>query len=276
MVVTLVFAATPADCTRAYEGLRYEEGIGLCQAALSSAAKDQLPDLYRHLGLSFAALGQPDRAEAAFVSLLTLEPGTSLDASLSPKLRAPFEAARRHGTRQPISLRLLMPEAAYGGEAVRVSVQVDDGLGHPIVAFTATLSGGTRTQPRVGGAALFEIPVPLGTGDHPLTVRAVDRFGGTLAIASGVVRIVSRRGWPLSWQLWTGVAAGVLAGATVAGAASQNIGNAANERDYADEAHAGRLQSERLATGANIGFVAGAALLGWAGWLWATEPKTAQ
>src|SRR5262245_38413730 len=90
--------ATPDDCREAYAAVNYRMAAEACLSAIPSAPPDQLAGLYRLAGLSVAALGDSKRAQSLFDSWLALDPKAALDASVAPKLRAPFESARRAGS----------------------------------------------------------------------------------------------------------------------------------------------------------------------------------
>src|SRR4051812_12317543 len=99
-----LLAATPDDCRAAYDAVKYRDAAKLCAEAVPTAPAEKLPEVYRLLGLSHAAIDEPQVAQAAFVSMLTLDPAATLPESYAPKVRAPFVEARKLGAGIPVKL----------------------------------------------------------------------------------------------------------------------------------------------------------------------------
>lgn len=100
-----------ADVTRAQRAmaqLDFERAIQHLERAEATGrnGREQLLVIYRSLGESRAALGRAGEAETDFRRLLALDPDAELPPGSSPKLTAPFGAARESMRgRQPLAAR---------------------------------------------------------------------------------------------------------------------------------------------------------------------------
>jgi hypothetical protein len=112
VVFVLVATATvhaqpaPSDRVRVSEALQkiaqleqqleYEQALVLADRTIAEgvATRDQLADLHLIAGRLAAGLDHPDIAQQHFAKVLALRPETTLVAGTSPKLLAPFDAAK--------------------------------------------------------------------------------------------------------------------------------------------------------------------------------------
>lgn len=76
--------------------LEYEQALVLADRTIAEgiSTRDQLADLHLIAGRLAAGLDHPDIAQQHFAKLLALRPETVLVVGTSPKLQAPFDAAR--------------------------------------------------------------------------------------------------------------------------------------------------------------------------------------
>lgn len=76
--------------------LEYEQALVLADRTIAEgiSTRDQLADLHLIAGRLAAGLDHPDIAQQHFAKLLALRPETTLVAGTSPKLLAPFDAAK--------------------------------------------------------------------------------------------------------------------------------------------------------------------------------------
>ncbi|MEP6866257.1 MAG: hypothetical protein ABJE66_36900, partial [Deltaproteobacteria bacterium] len=76
--------------------LEYEQALVLADRTIAEgiSTRDQLADLHLIAGRLAAGLDHPDIAQQHFAKLLALRPETVLVAGTSPKLQAPFDAAK--------------------------------------------------------------------------------------------------------------------------------------------------------------------------------------
>ena len=81
---------------RLEQQLEYEQALVLADRTIAEgiSTRDQLADLHLIAGRLAAGLDHPDIAQQHFAKLLALRPDTVLVAGTSPKLQAPFDAAR--------------------------------------------------------------------------------------------------------------------------------------------------------------------------------------
>lgn len=156
-----------ADARRAIDEVRYDDAQRLLIAALEAGGNSPsaVRDIYKLLGASAVALGKTDDAEKYYRAWIALDPKAALDAGASPKLRAPFDAAKSYVTANgPLDV-----VAEYvSGEDVRVRVISDP------LSLARTAKTGDRAIAIVDRSAL----VPSAPRDVPVLV--VDRYGNTL------------------------------------------------------------------------------------------------
>lgn len=86
------------EARQAIEGVRYDEAQHLLVAALEAGESSPaaLREIYRLSASTAVVLGQVNAGEQYFRRWLALEPGAVLGADVSPKLRAPFDAAKAY------------------------------------------------------------------------------------------------------------------------------------------------------------------------------------
>lgn len=260
VLVVGLLGATPGSCRAAYQEVRYPEAARECRAALATAAMAELPELYRLLGLSLSASGDHAGAQAAFVSLLTLDPAASLPGDYSPKLRADFDAARERGAGNSVKLELRAPEKPTVGVALELEVSLDDGRAKPVTELSVKTPDGVQTLAR--DAARVTLPAASAPGPYEVTVLALDTFGTALGSRKTTleVREIYRRPLLLKWPVWLGAAA-------VAGAAGGGLGLASRltapqiqKAMWADEQYAAQQAANAYAISADVLFAVAGAL----------------
>ncbi|MBL8955577.1 MAG: hypothetical protein JNK82_32680, partial [Myxococcaceae bacterium] len=157
-LVAMMVAAAPSEaCREHYAALRYRDAIVSCTDALAATA--DRGELYRLIGLSLAGVGEIDKARRVFAALLALEPGAALPGGLSPKLTAPFEAARADAT--PVLLGATR-------DADELIISITDGASRPVAELRVGSSRMARTE---------RTRAPAGA----VRVTALDVLGGELA-----------------------------------------------------------------------------------------------
>jgi hypothetical protein len=203
-----------AEARRREAALDYQGALTIVEGAIAAGGADpgRLAELHLFAGRLAAGLDRPDRAEGHFARVLALRPETRLPAGTSPKLTAPFDAARarlvplRLSVTSTQGLVTLHLDADALGLVAGIQVHVVDGAGlhSDVVAERAT-----------------RVAIPSGTS--ATEVSALDARGNRLWIGAipvvlgprGIGRerrsVVAR--WPL-WAVVTGVAVGTGAVAT--------------------------------------------------------------
>src|SRR4051812_21980263 len=79
----------------AYGDLDYAKAVQLLeQARGESLTREEKLVTYRTLGMAYVALGKIDEGKKHFKRLLRIDPNSSLDRSVAPKVRAIFEEAK--------------------------------------------------------------------------------------------------------------------------------------------------------------------------------------
>lgn len=119
-------SSTLAEAEAAFEDLKFEKTRDLANRSLElgRASPDEMQRLLYLIGVSEAALDQPEAAQAAFSKLLSLNPDATMAQDLSPKLRSPFMEAKG----RTIEQGELGARASFGTEN-RIVVELNDPIG---------------------------------------------------------------------------------------------------------------------------------------------------
>lgn len=152
------------DARKAIDEVRFDDAqrslIAVLEAGGSSPAT--VREIYKLLGASAVALGKTDDAEKYYRAYLALDPKASLDAGTSPKLRAPFDAAKSYITANgPLDV-----VAEHVADGVRVRVISDP------LALVRTARIGETSVALVDRGAL--VAAAIGP------VLVLDRYGNVL------------------------------------------------------------------------------------------------
>ena len=200
----------PLDEARALEAtLDYERALVIVdrEIARGAARLDRLVLLELLAGRLAAGIDHPDVAQAHFARSLALAPATRLPDGTSPKLTAPFDAAR--AATPPLAI-------AYAGthpvDARTVAYAVTVGP-DPAHVFGGLRAGDVVTHER-------ELDLPASTAGRAFTLEVIDEHGNEIAAipiaAAEVVRHVDLatsppRSLTRAWWPWAIAAGGVLA-----------------------------------------------------------------
>jgi tetratricopeptide (TPR) repeat protein len=158
--------------------LDFDRAIQLLERAEATGAnrREQLVVIYRSLGESHASIGHEREAEVDFRRLLALDPDAELPRGSSPKLTAPFVAAREFMQRR--SALTVACERRGDGRAL-LTVQADP-LGMVAAARAARADGGAlEGATRRPGRDRIAIAFP----PDAQACAALDRHGNELARA---------------------------------------------------------------------------------------------
>lgn len=94
----------------AYDALDHPRAVKLLERALrETLTREELVATCRTLAFSYVALDRPDEAARYFGKLLRLQPGYDLDVTISPRVRAAFDEARRALAAETRPLQLELP-----------------------------------------------------------------------------------------------------------------------------------------------------------------------
>jgi tetratricopeptide (TPR) repeat protein len=171
-----------------FNDLKFEEARAAFEQATSvrMATIDEVAAAYQGLGLVAATLGDEASARAAFMRLLAVKPLAELEgADISPRQRAPFDAARQiaQGKSQPRIEHV--PLAAWPpNEPVSLHVDVTSdwlGIVHG-VRLLFRRGAGRYQELSVAGKAPFDVavpPSPMGGVEYYL--EAMDEHGCPLS-----------------------------------------------------------------------------------------------
>ena len=237
--------------------LDYDGAIPLLEQAEAAGDSDRagLIEIVRSLAEAHAALGRADAAETAFRRLLALEPAAELPAGSSPKLTAPFTAAREF-----LGGRSLSVQCRRERDAATLIVR-----GDPLdMVAGARLLGpsGERHSGVDDVTGHGRIPIPLPPAHVAAACAALDQHGNELArtellatapaaapdpVAPAPVLTAPAADRPARpiyarWWLW-GAAAGVSAGV----AAYYGL-EVASARDDLDALHAATMEEGHTVT----------------------------
>jgi hypothetical protein len=114
ILLTTLGATDPAGANEAlvkaehaFEDLEFDQAARHFKEALSQpGSREERLRAYRGLGMCEAYLGNPRAAQAAFETLLLMDPQAKVNAALGPKVAKPFAAARRATRGKGVELRL--------------------------------------------------------------------------------------------------------------------------------------------------------------------------
>ncbi|MEO6773847.1 MAG: hypothetical protein ABI467_12670 [Kofleriaceae bacterium] len=233
--------------------LEYEQALVLADRTIASgiSTRDQLADLHLIAGRLAAGLDHPEVAQQHFAKLLALRPDTALVAGTSPKLTAPFEAARAAPHALAVTARI---------EADRVVVEVASDPLHLVAGLRVECSG---AGPVHGGHLEHALVATIPAGVIAIQAIVTDDAGNelaTLALAAplppmaGTARVQRSAAW-IPWAAASG--ATLLAG----GLCAWRFGIARDEwnrlndgtHDYS-QLHAIETRGQRWAIAADLGF----------------------
>jgi hypothetical protein len=176
-----------ARAERAFDALEFDAAAAAYQEALAApGSREERLRAWEGLALARAFMGQPREAQAAFEVLLVLDPDARVQASLGPKIRAPFDAAR---------------QALQGRRAVLTVTRAPDGRVVATLEQPRPVAVELLVAVRQPGAAGFTAVV--GAPPGPVAVkaapeRAVEAYavardaGGTPLFQQGTMRVPLR------------------------------------------------------------------------------------
>jgi hypothetical protein len=247
IVCTLLTAATArADVDSplvkngltAFGDLDYAHAVELLEQARSeSLTREEKLVTYRTLGMAYVALGKIDEAKKDFKRLLRIDPSSTLDRSVAPKVRAIFEEAKSEAatsggalkTALPTVTPTLEPPAPRQGSPVVVRVEYPGGVARKMTLYFRKSGDGAFTRATVDGDGNghFSATIPgpvLQPSSLEYHIVLLDDAGAAVAgagslgapIAVGVVekkKPVYKKAW-----FW-----GVLGGVVAAGAVATGV-----------------------------------------------------
>lgn len=130
MGLILLLAPGTEVLDRAEEALadfRPEDAVNLLELAKEGGpySHEDHVRLYQQLGIAYAYLDRPEAAQAAFGTMLALDPKAAISYTLSPKVTFLFEEARREALEQePATVDLAWPRDLTVDEPVPVDLEV--------------------------------------------------------------------------------------------------------------------------------------------------------
>jgi hypothetical protein len=246
-------ARDPLDEAKALQAsLDYERALVIVdrEIARGVASETRLVELDLLAGTLAAGLDHPDVAQAHFARVLALAPETRLPDGTSPKITAPFEAARARVV--PLHVEL-----AQVGDRVVATVGSDPAH---LVAGLALHLAAEPGAPDDVTAPSREVAVPLGR--RALWAAAIDEHGNHLAeLQLRDVSLAPPAPAPIyaRWSTWAIATGGALA---VAGACAWRFGVAQDQwndlerdggHDYSELA-AVEARGRDWALAADVGF----------------------
>lgn len=161
--------------------LRYDLAAESVDRALHEGGNDPagLVEILRLAGEIAATLGRTESASRFFRMALALDPAIDLSGRASPKIRAPFDAARAGlGGRRLLARREVVP-----GEAPAVVLLVESDPAEMVAAARAICRApdGATQEVEVAGSGRIELRLP--PADRlEVTVAALDGHGNRLVV----------------------------------------------------------------------------------------------
>jgi len=205
LAILLALAATAhadvlEDARQLESSLQYDKALALVEAAIASGHAIDLAKLHFEAGKLAAGLDRAVDAEQHFAVALELEPTLALPEGSSPKLTAPYYAARS---------RVVPLHISHVTTGLDVAVAIDADPLHLVSAV--------RVDTAIERAAPFHFTLPR-AGDFELTALDdhdntlfTDRVSVQIATAPPV-QLAPSTPWYASWKTWAAV--GVFAAGT--------------------------------------------------------------
>ena len=178
-VCSIAYAGDSAEVSQALaqiakleSSLEYEQALVLADRTIARgiSSRDQLADLHLIAGRLAAGLDHPEVAQEHFERVLVLRPHTQLVTGTSPKLLAPFDAAR--ATQPALVVKL-------GVDGKRAYAEVTSDALHLVRGLRVVVLDANHVASVVTADGLTK-DVPSGT---VTSVAAVDEYGNELAVA---------------------------------------------------------------------------------------------
>jgi hypothetical protein len=162
---------------RLFDSLEFDGAATAFEAALKEpGTRDERLRAFKGLALSKAFMGQSKQAQAHFEELLLVDPDTEVSRSLGPKIRKPFDAARKKMRGTPSAVLKVVR---------RLDGQVEAVLDHPPGMVTEVVlfvrEPGEPAFKETKGAALEPLVAPASA------VRAVEVYAVARDSAQGVL-----------------------------------------------------------------------------------------
>jgi tetratricopeptide (TPR) repeat protein len=186
LILALWLAAAPPSsggdravvrAERLFDSLEFDAAADAFEAALREpGTRDERLRAWKGLALSKAYMGQPKKAQGHFQELLAIDPDAEVSRSLAPKIRKPFEAARKK-MRGTLRAELKVMRRQDG--------QVEAVLENPLATVTKV-----AVYVREPGEPSFQVTEgdPLGpVVAKASAVRAVEAYAVALDSAQGVL-----------------------------------------------------------------------------------------
>ncbi len=202
-----------AEARKLEAGLDYAGALRIVDQALARGGSDTFQYIELHLlgGKLAAGLDRAAEAEAHFARVLALRPDTALPDGTSPKITAPFAAAKAKSV--PLSIRVtsvrglvtLVPSSDPLGLVAGIMVAVVDGTGahRDVIDRRSTRIALPASTTAIEVTALDADGHRIWSGPPPKDDIVVDKPKPVVA---------SERSWIAKWPTWaivTGVALGV-------------------------------------------------------------------
>jgi hypothetical protein len=222
----------------AYAELDFAKAADLLeQARGESLTREEKLVTYRTLGMAYVALGKLDEAKKDFRLLLRVDPSTTLDRSVAPKVRAVFEDAKSEAATSGKALAPALPSltpqleplSAHEGRPISVRVDYPGGVARKMTVFYRKGGDPSYSRLTVEGdpSGRFEANVP-GMAVVPPSLEyhivLLDDAGGEIAAAGTlgqpITVAVTRKKTPVYAKGWFW---GVLGGVAAAGAIAAGL-----------------------------------------------------
>lgn len=201
--------AVPTDplqaAEQAYGEIDFERTLEHASTALQAGghAPDRLARIYMLLGVSAAALGDPDGARDFFQRMLAVDGDAELDDTVPPRLRSPYLEARGIVSARPEQLGVEVG-LARAQSAVRVALTDPFQMARTLRVHARI--GGMVEFTTVESEAMAEVIAPLPGADEAehveYWVEVLDPYGNQLVVAGSefeprsVGRVVVAGGGP--------------------------------------------------------------------------------
>lgn len=227
-----------------FDALDFESSRAAYERALSVrlGSVDEVVEAYLGVGLCDATLGDDEKAKQSFLKALAIKPDARIEgADISPRQRAPFDAARAEARgRTAIRVEHVPPRLFAPGAPATLTVTVDNDWQKLVdgARLSFRREGQSWEEVAVTGHSPFSLMMPpLGAGTIEYYLQAIDARGSPVALWRGPeaplkVRLnepTAEEGTPVYKRPWLWIAVG---GAVAAGVAAGVIATQVQAPDY--------------------------------------------
>jgi tetratricopeptide (TPR) repeat protein len=171
-----------------FDALDFDNARAAYERALTVrlGSVDEVVEAWLGVGLCDATLGDDEKAKQAFLKALAIKPDAQLEgADISPRQRAPFDAARAEARGRPAIRVDHVPPRMLPGAPATLVIKIDSDWQQLVAGARLVFrrEGQAWEEVAENGASPFTLTMPpLGAGAVEYYVQAIDARGSPVAL----------------------------------------------------------------------------------------------